>query len=121
MRETKNIKNCKQYQEALEKENSNFIFLFPLNRYKNSLIYSKRLCPNCSSDVITEGKFFGFRQIAKITPIFLYNKKEYCLNDDCVYHYFEIKHDSVEFHGNSKEIVKFVKNEIRKDKFKNIL
>jgi len=121
MRKGKDIKDCKQYNDALRKSKSkSHQILFPLHRVKNFSTYSPYLCPNCSSDVIVEGKFLGVaRTLLSVSGElgfqFLYtDKKHYCLNKDCVYHYFEVNKNSEYFHGDVKKIIDFVDEQLKK-------
>ena len=118
MRKYKDINDCKQYKDSLKKQDDKFNILFPLMR-SLTYSYSPYLCPNCSSNVIVEGKFLGIartiiRNSGEIGLGFLYSdKKHYCLNRDCVYHYFEVASDSENFHGDAKKIVEFVESKIK--------
>lgn len=68
-------------------------------------------CPYCNST--TTYGFFG--QIGR-----LFGSKKYCINDSCIYHYFDIREDSEKI-KNKKHLLSFIKNREREAKLKRII
>jgi len=119
-----NINDCTQYTEAIlsSSQNSDHT-LFPLGQYKNFTYINNMICPNCGSHSQSYGDILWFKdiliKISELSRLFK-NKKYYCLNDSCPYHYMEFNKNSKAFNGNPSKIISFVKLRLRKEKMKNI-
>jgi len=68
-------------------------------------------CPQCNST--TTYGFFG--QIAR-----LFGAKKYCINDGCIYHYFDIRKNDEKI-KDKKQLLSFIKNREREIKLKRII
>ena len=80
-------------------------------------------CPNCESSTICNGKLFGIfpdGPLGILGKLISTNRKKYCINIDCVYHYFEIEKDSTKLETYN-QILNFIKIKERENKLKRIL
>lgn len=114
----KNYKNSFTYRAAMTQPN------FPCPPILQRLIRDGKIgCPHCNSTTIYKGKLF---RLIKNTPLGILgryvssNVKRYCINDDCLYHYFEIRKDSKRL-GTCNEILSFCKEREREIKFERIV
>jgi hypothetical protein len=80
-------------------------------------------CPHCHSTTGYRGKIFGLLPNGPLGILGKYvssNVKKYCINKECMYHYFDIRKNSKRFHINI-EILEFVKIREREAKFERIV
>ncbi|MCK9417672.1 hypothetical protein M0Q97_13600 [Candidatus Dojkabacteria bacterium] len=100
-------KNCSLYKISLK-----YPMDYPLILLARVITEgSEGNCPQCNST--TTYGFFG--QIAR-----LFGSKKYCINDSCIYHYFDIRKDDGKFE-NKKQLLSFIKNREREAKLKRIV
>ena len=100
--------DCDSYERAVDLKKHNPKYpLFPVGRVYREGTNPDHFCPNCGSSTSRSGflSLFG---------------KRFCLNNDCLYHYFDIRKDT-ESLNTIKEVIEFPKNRLREEKFKNII
>ena len=106
-------KDCILYKISLKFPMDYPLILLPRIMREGYLLFPSVVsnCPHCKST--TTYGFFG--QIGR-----LFGSKKYCINNGCIYHYFDIRKYDEKFE-NKKQLLLFIKNREREAKLKRIL